>query len=478
MINLFKLPTRTEQTPSLLKGEEDGWFLVTVIIMTTLLTAIGLSIAGYAALQYQETARESFVDNAEQVAEAGIEQTVNELNTNSSFAGYTTAQQFFSNSTQGKGTFTTSITTGSSSAKTITSTSEVYRTASATTPYVTREVQVTVVGTTSTGYSVYSGPGGLILGGSANITNSNVYVNGGITMTGAAQIGTSSNPVDVYAANDLCPTGSNPGSTYPAVCTNGNQPISLQYSTYVYGSVCATGQTSTGPDSNFKTGSTGSGLESGCTAPVSPPTVYGFQAQESAVSTTASGSSNTYVCNSYPFNRTWTGNLELTGNVTIGGSCNLTVDGNVYITGSLTFDGAATMTVASSLGSTQPVVLVGGTVNVSGSAAVNENSSKAGVEFVSMDSNDTACNSSCTSISGTALYNTQAFQTVSVGGAVNVPGCIFDAVWGEVTLAGSGVIGAAEGQTVNMSGAGSVVFGTELSSGNETWSITSYQPVY
>ena len=59
-----------------------------------------------------------------------------------------------------------------------------------------------------------------------------------------------------------------------------------------------------------------------------------------------------------------------------------------------------------------------------------------------------------------------------------MPGCIFDAVWGEVTLAGSGVVGAAEGQTVNMSGAGSVVFGTELSSGNETWSITSYEPVY
>src|SRR5581483_1734357 len=433
-LEMIKYIRKHAVRPYSTKREEDGWFLVTVIIMTTLLTAIGLSLAGLSAVQYHHTVRQEFVDNAQQVAEAGIEQTVDQLNSNSSFSGYSTAQQFFNNTTQGLGRFTTSITTDSSNARTITSTANLYRTASATTPYVTRTVQVTVVGTTSTGYSVYSGPGGLILGGSANITNSNVYVNGGITMTGASQIGTNSNPVTVYAANDLCPTGSNPGSTYPTVCSNGNQPISLQRSTNIYGSVCATGQTSTGPNNNIKTGNGGSGLESGCTAPVSPPAVYNFQAQESAVTTTASGTSNTYVCNSFPFNRTWTGNLELTGNVTVGSSCNVTVQGNVYITGNLTFNGAATMNVSNSLGSTPPVILVGGTITINGSAAVNENSSKTGIQFVSMDSNDGACGSSCSSITGTALYNTQSFQTISVGGAVNVPGCIFDAVWGEVTL--------------------------------------------
>ena len=458
-----------------LQSEEDGWFLVTVIIMTTLLTALGLSIAGLTAEQYQHTVREEFVDNAQQVAEAGIEQTVNELNTNSSFVGYTTAQQFFNDASQGVGSFTTSITTNSANAKTIISTGNVYRNATATTPYLTRQVEVTVVGTTSTGYSVVSGPGGLILGGSANITNSNVYVNGTISMSGGAQIGTNSDPVDVYAANDVCPTGSNPGSTYPKVCTSGNQPLSFSGSATIYGSVCATGQTSS---SDIKTGNGGSGLESGCTASVSEPQVYNFQSQESAVTTTASGSSNTYVCNNYPFNRTWTSNLELTGNVNVGGSCNVTIDGNAYITGNLTLGGAMTFNVANSVGSTPPVVLVNGTISLGGSAAVNENSSGTGIEFVSMDSNDSACNSSCTSITGTALYNTQTLQTISVGGAVNVPGCIFDSVWGEVTLSGSGVMGAAEGQTVNMSGAGSVVFGTELSSGNATWSITSYQPVY
>jgi hypothetical protein len=55
---------------------------------------------------------------------------------------------------------------------------------------------------------------------------------------------------------------------------------------------------------------------------------------------------------------------------------------------------------------------------------------------------------------------------------------IFEAYWGELVLDGSGKVGAVTGETVNLSGAGTVIFGTELSSGSETWSITSYQPLY
>jgi hypothetical protein len=42
-------------------------------------------------------------------------------------------------------------------------------------------------------------------------------------------------------------------------------------------------------------------------------------------------------------------------------------------------------------------------------------------------------------------------------------------------LGGSGHIGAVAAQTINMSGAGTIVFGTTLSSGTSTWTITSYQ---
>jgi Tfp pilus assembly protein PilX len=465
----------------LTEDQQAGWFLVSAIVMTLLLTAVGLSVASLVALQYQHTTRETFVDNAQQVAEAGIEQSVYELNTNSAFTGYTTAQQFFNDSTQGKGTFTTTIATNSDGkSKTITSTGKVYRSSTATTPYISREVRVIVVGTSSSGYSVESGPGGLILGGSANITNSDVYVGGTITMSGASQIGTSSNPVNVDVGNDACPTGSSPGPTYPTVCTSG-QPISLAFSTNIYGTVCATGQTSLGPNNNIKGGNGGSGLQSGCTAPVATPPTYDRMSQVNAVTTTAAGTSNTYVCNSFPFNRNWPANLKLTGNVEIGGSCNVTLNGNAYITGNLSIDGASTTTVANALGSNRPVVIVDGTITVGGSAAIAANATGTGVEFISFKSAN-ACTISttayCPTITGNDLKSSQTTQTVSIGGAANLPGMIFDAYWGEITLGGSGKVGAAAGQTVNMSGAGTVIFGTSLSSGSETWSITSYQPLF
>jgi Tfp pilus assembly protein PilX len=454
-----------------------GWILITVIVMTLLLSAIGLSIAGLSSSQYQHTTFEVYNQNAQLVAEAGVEQTVYELNANSSFSGYSTAQQFFNNTTQGYSTYTTTVTNDSSdNAKTILSTGKLYFKSSSPTPYLTRQVKVTVVGTTSTGYSVFSGPGGLILSGSANITNSNVYVGGTITLSGASKIGTASNPVTVNVANDACPTGSNPGSTYPQVCSSSNQPISLAQSTAIYGTVCATGQTTSGPNNNIQGGNGGSGLQAGCTTPVSSPPGYSRSAQISAVTTTASGSSNNYVCNSSPFNRTWTSNLELTGNVSIGGSCIVTVTGNVYITGNLSIGGSSQINVANSAGSTPPVIIVDGTISVGGSAAMVSNSSGTGIEFISFDS-AASCGASCTSISGNDLYNSQKLQTIDLSGASNLPGMVFDAYWGEVTLSGSGKVGALAGQTVNLSGAGTVIFGTQLSSGSQTWSITSYQPL-
>jgi hypothetical protein len=55
---------------------------------------------------------------------------------------------------------------------------------------------------------------------------------------------------------------------------------------------------------------------------------------------------------------------------------------------------------------------------------------------------------------------------------------IFDAYWGKIKVAGSGNVGSAIGQTVDMSGAGTVTFGTTLSSGARTWTITSYQELH
>jgi hypothetical protein len=346
----------------------------------------------------------------------------------------------------------------------------------------TRTIKVTVVGTGSDGYSVHSGPGGLILGGSASITNSDVFVNGTIQMSGSSRIGTHAQPVDVQVAHQSCPNISNPGPTYPQVCSTG-QPISMQWSTYMYGDVCATGQTSYGPNpsQNILPGATGQGLILGCVAPpVSPPS-YDRADHISRMTTTAAASDINYNCSQWQnpngFTRTWPENLRLNGNVSATSSCDLTITGDVYITGDLTIGGAATIRVADSVGTDRPVVVVDGTITSGGSGQIIANESGTGIHFISFRSN-APCNPNCTDITGTELRNTQNFQTVSVGGAANSPGMIYQAYWGRVRITGSGNIGAAVGQTVDLSGAGTVTFGTRLSSGARSWTISSYQRIY
>jgi len=463
-----------QKNKKLFKSQEDGLIMITVVAVVTAMLIIGISLISATSGQYKVTTDNTYRANSVLVSEAGIEQTLQQLNASDSFPGYASEQIFFDNATQGKGVYTTTITASptDANAKIITATGKVYRFGK-TDVLSTRITKVTAVGTGSAGYSVYSGPGGLILGGSAAITNSSIYVNGKITLSGAARIGTNSQPLTVNVANQACPSANPPGPTYPQVCATG-QPISLAYSTAIYGSVCATGQTSLGPNNNIKPGTTGTGLQNGCVAPaVSTPT-YDKAAQIAAVTTTGSGSNNAYVCNSWPFNRTWNGNLKLTGNVSIGGSCNLVIKGNVYITGDFTIGGASRITVDNSAGGTRPVIIVDGNINVGGSAQLIANSSGTGVQMISFKSSG-ACNPNCTNLTGNDLKLSQQVETVSVGGAANLSGMVFQSYWGKITVGGSGTLGSAIGQTVDLSGAGTLTFGTTLSSGSKTWTISSYQ---
>ena len=470
---------RRTTTPS----RQSGMILVSMLIITSVLMFIGFTLITGVSSQYALATQGVFTDNALLAAEAGVEQSVEQLNQDDNFGGYPTAQTLFNNQTQGYGTFTATISPSpdDTNAKIITTTGTVYRYGQTTNPVSTRKVKVTVVGTSSQGYSVLSGPGGLILNGSANITNSQVYVNGTITLNGSSKIGTTSNPLDVFVANQACPPGATPGPTYPQICSGGQQPISMATSTAIYGSVCATGQTSTGPNNNIKTGNGGQGLILGCTAPPISQPSYDRAAQIAAVTTTMTPSDTTINCSSWQnpigFVRTWPANLRINGNVNITSSCDVTLTGNVYITGNLTIDGAAKVRVANSLGTTRPVVAVDGTITVGGSASMIANAAGAGADFVSFKST-ASCNPACTSVTGNDLKTSQATQTVSIGGAASMAGMVFDAYWAKIVVGGSGNVGAAAGQTVELNGAGTVTFGTNLSSGARTWTITSYQQLF
>jgi len=454
--------------------DERGIIAVVVMALFVFLTMVSFSVMNYSVANYKLATKDTFNTNAMQVAEAGIEQSLNALNLNDNFAGYPTDQEFFNNAVQGKGTFTTVIAnTADSNAKTITSTAKVFRKSTDTTPLSTRMVKVTVVGTASEGYSVFSGPGGLILSGSASITNSDVFVNGTITMSGNSKIGTVNQPLNVNVAHQACPTGNNPGPTYAVVCSSG-QPISLSGSSNIYGTVCATNQTNA---NKILTGNGGSGLVAGCTTPPVTQPTYDRAAHIAKMTTIAAGNSNTYVCNSWPFTRTWPANLRLNGNVNIGSSCDITINGDVYISGDLSIGGASVIRVANGVGATSPKIVVDGKITVGGSAQLISNTQKAGIHFISYKSS-ASCNPSCTSVTGNDLKNSQALETISVGGGGNSAGMVFQAYWGKVSLGGSGTVGAAVGQTVDLSGAGTVTFGTVLSSGSKTWTISSYQQVF
>jgi len=457
---------------------EQGVILVSVLILTGVLMLIGFSLLSAITGQYTLASTDVYTDNALQAAEAGVEQSVAQLNQDDNFAGYPSPQTLFNNQTQGYGQFITTITSSpdDSNAKILISTGTVYHYGQTSDPVSKRSVKVTVVGTSSSGYSVYSGPGGLILGGSANITNSQVYVNGTISLSGTAAIGTQSQPLSVDAANIACPTTG--GSTWPQLCTS-TQPITMAYSTHIYGTVCATGQTSTGPHNNISGGNGGAGLQVGCTAPaVSEPT-YDRAAQVAAVTTTEPSTNTDIDCtkwvNPVGFVRTWPANLKITGNVNLASSCDLTLTGNVYITGNLTIGGAAKIRVADSLGTTRPVIIVDGTITVGGSGSMVANSSGTGIEFISFKN---STGNPAATLSGNDLYTSQSQTTVTVGGAANLAGFIFDAYWGEIVITGSGNIGAAIGQTVNMDGSGTVTFGTGIAAGSRTWTITSYQEIH
>lgn len=455
-----------------------GLMLVTVIIAAGAFFIVGIALMSGATSNYLVTRNNSYVANSLLVAEAGVEQSVQQLNSNDAFAGYSTDQVFFDNATQGRGVFTTAIENSptDANARVITSTARVYR-HNSNSLVSTRIVKATAVGTASPGYSVAAGAGGLILGGGASITNSDIYINGTITMTGGAKIGTVSQPVNVSVAHQSCPTGATPGPTYPLVCSSG-QPISLEWGTFIYGTVCATNQTSKGPSgNNIQGGSTGEGLKPGCVTPPAPMPTYDKAAHVAAVTTTGAGNSNTYVCNNWPFERTWPANLKLTGNVTIGSSCDLVITGNVYITGDLTLNGAAKIRVADSLGTTRPVIIVDGKITAGAAAQLISNSSGTGAEFISFKTN-ASCNPNCTSLSGNELKSSSQLETVNIGGAAKLAGMVFNAYWGKITVGGAGNVGSVAGQTIDMSGAGTITFGTTLSSGARTWTISSYQQKY
>lgn len=438
----------------------------TMIFVMILLTVSALALATFTINHYSRVQNDVLASNALLSAEAGAEQTLYELNQDSDFSGYASEQEFFNDTTQGRGTYQTQVLPGSiSNEKLIIATGRLYRRAGDSQPKVTRKVRLTVVGTSPNTYSVQTGPGGLVMGNSATIANGNVYVNGTLTMNNSSRIGSSSNPLNVWAAHISCPTSG--GSSYPSQCSSG-QPISIiGTQAEIYGEVRATNQTNGSHMYN-------PGLIADSeAAPIGLP-AYDRDAQKAAVATTISGAAAS--CSGSQ-TRTWEADTKITGNVTIANNCVVTVNGNIWITGTLTLSNSSRLKLGNSV-TTAPYIMVdGNSISLNNTSSVLANAGGIGFWFINYYST-ASCAPDCADVTGTDLYNSKDLNTISLGNSGLAAGSVFFARWTKVTLGQSGSIGAVLGQTVELNNTGNISFGTQLSSGTSIWSIKNYTQIF
>ncbi|MEX0748911.1 MAG: hypothetical protein WD467_02560 [Candidatus Saccharimonadales bacterium] len=451
----------------------EGMILPTMLIVMLIVLTLGLSLSALVLAQLDRTSRGVVAANAMLTAEAGIEQSLFMLNEDPDFPGFNTETEFINNTNQGRTTYQTTVTNGSlDNEKIITATGRSYIDPDDEEAAVVRSARVIVVGTSTTeNHAVRAGAGGLILTGSATISNGPVHVNGYIQMSGSARIGNSSNPVDVRVANIRCPVSA-PYTSYPSLCpANMGNPITANvWSNRIYGDVCATHQTLTTP--NF---TSHSGVAEGCVAEELEMPPYDRQGQIDTVNSTYTSAQAS--CNGST-TATLPANLHVTGNLNTGGSCTLTITGDIWIDGNLNTGGASSIHI-SDAATESPVIMIDGSggADIGASTRIIPNGSGIAATIITYHS-DGSCSPDCTSLSGSELHSSRDNETITIRGAAQAPGSLFYARWSKVTVLGSGTTGGTIGQTVELRGAGNIVFGTELSSGSSIWSIKNYQQIF
>jgi hypothetical protein len=427
-----------------------GSLLVVIFIMSILLVTVTSTTIG----NFQSASKEQYRMSAQFVADAGLDLGLHELNLDEDWSGTVGEVDFYTTS-QGRSirtTYDVSIGPGSDvNRRTITSTARVYSPDTDTTPQTTRTLQLEAQAVTSgTGPgSVISGVGGLVLENNAKITGGDVIVNGTALISNNAQIGLSTNPINLRVAYQSCP---NPADgTFPQVCTTG-EPITNNG--LIYGDVQAQLQTDS-------TGMTNPGLTSSFFAPVAVP---GY---DRVAHKAASSPSGGYNPNSAPIrcsggNANWPANAKISGNVSIQNNCEVTINGNVWITGNLTFGNNAKIRIANTLGLTIPVIMIDGStgLDTGNNSQFIPNSSGTGAEVVSVWWNtNTSTNGGfdcggipdpldCTNVTGLALSTSQSNTTIELSNNTNAENTVFRTLWSRAEISNNGALGAVAGQTI------------------------------
>lgn len=449
-------------------SKETGFILLTLLITTTFIMMIGVVTLQLISSNLSKAKNEQYLVSAQLAADAGLDDAVRQLNNDFSWAGTGSEQTLYDSGNTHRTTYQTWVNAGSDDLqKFISVTAKTYAPASSTNAKFTRNFTVEMRGVTAGNYSVVTGVGGLVMSNSSKIVGGNVYVNGSITMSNSAQIGLTTNPVNVKAAHQNCPVPA--GATYPQVCgaSENGQPINFSNTAKIYGEVQATNQTD-GSSMSLP------GLVAGSPPPAALPS-HDRTAQVGNVVSTYTGN---FTCNSG--SHSWPANYKINGDVTIKNTCEVTVNGDVWITGKLTMENSGKLIVSNTVGATQPVIMVDGqNVVLKNSAVLQSNSQSTGFRVITYWSK-AGCSPGCANVTGASLYDSRDETTIELDNSASGPNTEFYARWTQITIANSGNIGALVGQTIQLKNSGAITFGTSINGvgGIEAYVIKSYKRTF
>ncbi|HET7673346.1 MAG TPA: hypothetical protein VFK11_02445 [Candidatus Saccharimonadales bacterium] len=445
--------------------DRTGSIMISILIIFPFFILVATAYMQFAVSEFQVARKDQFRTLAQFGADAGIDKSMEEINSDSSWAG-TTGEVILQNDTTAKVTYETVVTNSGSQKKTIVATGRSYRSASSSSPESIIKITADVKGIQSQSFSIITGVGGLELYNSAKVLGGDVFVNGTVTMTNSAQIGLQTSPINLQVAHQSCPNPVN--SSYPQLCADGEngQPINIYNNSHIYGNVKANNQIS---GSNMS--DPGLTASSGVTPQALPP--HDRSAQIAAVTDNLTGSAAS--C-SGKAEITWPANVKITGNVSISHQCEVTVLGDAWITGNLTMSNSAQLIVSDSLGTTRPNIMIDGqSSSLSNSSQIVSNNQNTGAQLITYWST-AGCSPNCSDVTGTDLYNTRNSTTISLNNSASGPQTIFYAKWSKIQVSNSGQIGALVGQTIVLTNNSAVTFGSSVGSGSITfWLIDGYR---
>lgn len=454
--------------------QQNGFILIGLFIAFVFLAALGIAGMQLTMSNYKISTTEKYRMRAQFGADAAVSEAIAQLKANAAWTG-TSGMVVLQDTPGYKVEYSATVTQPNATTRLVNAVGNVYAPKTVATPSAVYKYEVELTGSTGSSpnyFSVASGPGGLQLSGSSTIDGGPLYINGKVTMTTGAEIGSLA-PLDMYVAHQSCPTSG--GSTYPLVCASGEdgQPMSLSGGSTIQGTVRATNQVTT-------TGLSNPGLIAGSTATaVSLPnfdrsTITG--ATLSTITGSAAGCSGG--------TRTWPANLKIIGDVFISSTCQVTIEGNIWVTGRVQMTTNTRLIVKNGL-TVQPVLMVDGSSGffISGGSGIIPNSSVTpamGLRVIAMHSSS-ACTPDCTVVTGSDLRTSQSITTIDVGTGSAAAGSEFYSRWGTVNISGDGNVGSVAGQMVRLSTSANLVVDrsvVDFTPFNSAWKVKTQKRIY